>query len=148
MMFFFLILMSGYLNSAYHPHLRFKKYIRIKNKFLQKILISDRNPGNNHRKNNKSNLDKLSIIGLIFYILAFVWLFCHIVFYQVERELFSLIAAFFVWLSFLILSINTLELVKELQKPKFNLIANYIVIFLASLFILFLLFLILCFIVG
>lgn len=76
--FFSLITLFGAcLNTAYHPHLTFKKYIKIKNRTLAKLLIDKSDPlyiGTSRfgRENKKSNQDKLLMAGLIFYIISLI----------------------------------------------------------------------------
>lgn len=140
MIFFFSILFIGHLNSSYHPHLIYKKYIRIKNKFLQKILIDDMlSLTGGVRKNNKGNLNKLSLIGLFYYIIAFLWLLFYLVYsYYFDVTLPFLIASFLSWLGILIYSINTSKIIKEFPYAKLNTILNYVGMFIVGIFSLFL----------
>ena len=134
MMFFFLILFTGYLNSPYHPHLIYKKYIRIKNKFLQKILIDDY-LSNVRRKNNKGNLNKLSVIGLVYYILAFLWLLFYLVYsHYFDNVLPFALASVLLSFGWLISIINTSKIIKEFPYAKLNTIFNHIAIFIVSIF--------------
>ena len=140
MMFFFLILFAGHLNSVYHPHLIYKKYIRIKNKFLQKILIDDMiSLTGGIRKNNKGNLNKLSLIGLFYYIIAFLWLIFYLVYsHYFDVTIPFLIAILLSWFGILVFSINTSKIIKEFPYAKLNTILNYIGIFIIGIFALFL----------
>ena len=62
-------------NSAYHPHLLFKRYVVIKNKTVSMLLIGQSDPANGRTKNAKANRNKLTYAGIMFYSL-FLLLVC------------------------------------------------------------------------
>lgn len=64
----FIIFIGARMNTTYHPHLLFKKYVIIKNQTLAKLLIGQSDPVNSRAKNAKSNRNKLSYAGIVFYI--------------------------------------------------------------------------------
>jgi len=74
------IILGGWLfariNSAYHPDLLVKKYIVLKSKKAQLFFISQSNPLEMEIDNRKEYRNKLTVLGLTFYVL---WL-CLLVF--------------------------------------------------------------------
>jgi len=142
MLFFVLILYIGRLNSSYHPHLLYRKYIRINNDILKKILIDKSLPCGSsiYRKNNKNNLNKLSIIGLIYYIVAFLWFVFYLIYIKFYNDEFPIIlASFLMLLGFLTYLINGSQIIKEYPYAKLNTFINYIGIFIFGIFTLILL---------
>lgn len=61
------VLLGAHINSCYHPHLIFKRYIVIKNPIWAKVLINQYDPVKNRSKNAKGNRNKLSYAGLVGY---------------------------------------------------------------------------------
>lgn len=74
-----LALIFANLNTSYHSHLKFKKYIKVKNPIIAKILINQSNPLYTQRKNIKSNQNKLLFGGLIFYVLCLIMIIFSII---------------------------------------------------------------------
>ena len=54
-------------NSAYHPHLLFRRYVIVKNKTIAKLFISQTDPAGSTAKNAQANRNKLSFAGIVFY---------------------------------------------------------------------------------
>lgn len=54
-------------NTAYHPRMIVKKYIKINNKVVAKIFISQSDPGGTRAKNLKTNRNKMLYAGIVFY---------------------------------------------------------------------------------
>lgn len=69
------VLVMARANSTYHPHLLFKRYIIIKNETIRKLLIGQHDLVNSRAKNTKSNRNKLTYSGIVFYVL-FLVIFC------------------------------------------------------------------------
>lgn len=65
--FILFVFLMARANSAYHPHLLFRRYVVIRNQTLSKLLIDQADPVKIRRKNTKSNRNKLSYSGIIFY---------------------------------------------------------------------------------
>ena len=65
-----LVLITARMNTAYHPHLLFKKHIKIKSTFWTKLLISQSDPVTN-AKNKRADKNKLLLPGLVFYCVDF-----------------------------------------------------------------------------
>lgn len=65
--FIFFVFLMARANSAYHPHLLFRRYVVIRNQTLSKLLIDQTDPVKIRRKNTKSNRNKLLYSGIIFY---------------------------------------------------------------------------------
>lgn len=57
------------MNSAYHPDLLFKRYIRVKSTKLQKALILQTNPCDQKSVNRKQYRNKFLIAGIVSYLL-------------------------------------------------------------------------------
>ncbi len=66
-----LAFLGARMNSAYHPKLLFKKYIKLRNPLAIKLLVSKYDPAKNQVKNAKGNQDKLLYGGAVFYGLFF-----------------------------------------------------------------------------
>ena len=66
-LFLLIVFFMARANSTYHPHLLFKGYIRIKNKTVSKFLIGQSDPVNSRTKNAKTNRNKLTFSGIVFY---------------------------------------------------------------------------------
>lgn len=54
-------------NCTYHPHLRFKKYMVLRNPALARILISQQDPVSSSAKIPKANRNKILCAGIVFY---------------------------------------------------------------------------------
>ena len=59
--------------SVYHPHLLWKKYMVIRKTAVAKIFISQSDPVNPNAKNTTENRNKMTYLGLVFYILLLLW---------------------------------------------------------------------------
>lgn len=66
-LFLIIVFIMARTNSTYHPHLLFKRYVIIKNKTVCKLLIGQSDPVNSRTKNAKTNKNKLTYCGIIFY---------------------------------------------------------------------------------
>lgn len=66
-LFLIIVFIMARNNSTYHPHLLFKRYVIIKNKTVSKLLIGQSDPVNSRTKNAKTNRNKLTYCGIIFY---------------------------------------------------------------------------------
>ena len=66
-LFLIIVFIMARTNSTYHPHLLFKRYVIIKNKIVSKLLIGQSDPVNSRTKNAKTNRNKLTYCGIIFY---------------------------------------------------------------------------------
>ena len=89
-LFSLITLLYANMNTAYHPHLQFKKYIKIKNPKLAKLLINKLDPlciGPGRRKNRKANQNKLLVAGLIFYIISLIIFVLSIILIYVIPEI-------------------------------------------------------------
>lgn len=62
-----LVYIMARANSTYHPHLRFKRYVILRNKTASKLLIGQSDPVNSRTKNAKANRNKLTYSGMFFY---------------------------------------------------------------------------------
>lgn len=62
-------LMCARMNSAYHPDLLFKRYIRVKSTKLQKAMILQTNPCDQKSVNRKQYRNKFLISGIVSYLL-------------------------------------------------------------------------------
>lgn len=67
------LILGARINSTYDEKLIFKKHLIIKNPILSKLLI-DQSKVNSTAKNIKANRNKLTLVGLIFYILIIILL--------------------------------------------------------------------------
>lgn len=66
-LFLIIVFIMARVNSTYHPHLLFKRYVIIKNKTVSALLIGQSDPANGNTKNAKPNRNKLTYSGIIFY---------------------------------------------------------------------------------
>ncbi len=62
-----LVLAGARINTAYHPSLIFKRYIKLKSQAAARVFISKYDPLRKTAKNAKANQNKLLYLGLIFY---------------------------------------------------------------------------------
>ena len=78
------IMVGGYivsrLNSPYHHDMLFKRHINIKSHKWQKLLIWQSDPFGGHNDNKKAYRGKMTILGLVLYILWFFLLAFSIIF--------------------------------------------------------------------
>ena len=58
--------------ASYHPHLLLQRYVVIKHKVFDQLLICQSDPVKVKSKNAKANRNKLTYAGLVFYVLFFV----------------------------------------------------------------------------
>lgn len=61
-----LVYIMARANSTYHPHLRFKRYVILRNKTVSKLLIGQSDPVNSRTENAKANRNKLTYSGMFF----------------------------------------------------------------------------------
>ena len=76
MLFLFYLLIGwciSFFNSAYHPDLLFRKYVTIKSKFWQKILICKMDPTKRGAKSKEEYQDRLLVSGIVFYAITLVF---------------------------------------------------------------------------
>lgn len=91
-LFSLITVLGANINTSYHPHLKFKKYIKIKNPKLATILINKWDPlyigkRRGGQENRKANQNKLLLSGLIFYILSLITLISSIILIYVIPEI-------------------------------------------------------------
>lgn len=68
-LFLLVVYLGARMNTAYHPHLRFKKYVVIKNRTAARLLIDQSDLVNSRIKNAAANRNKLLCAGIVFYVL-------------------------------------------------------------------------------
>ena len=72
--------MVARLNSAYHHDMLFKRHISIKNNQWQKLFIWQSDPFGERKDNKKAYQNKMTLLGVVFYIGWFLTLVFSVIF--------------------------------------------------------------------
>ena len=81
---YLIIVFTARNNTAYHPKQLLRKYIEIKNPFIAKVLIRQSDPLLYRGKNRPEYRNRMTLIGLILYIICVLTIILHLVLLKIK----------------------------------------------------------------